>query len=1858
MKLYHLKKPNLFIIKSLFFFFISVFIFSGCSKFGDISVKNKNFDDEVQLSQNLSFTFSKDFSVPDLNEWVSTEFLKITPEVKGRFKWVAPNELVFSPNASFNPATEYTVELNRKALQSISKDKNASISTEEIEFHTPYLKLEGAESYWIKSRQDGNITARIKLKFNYPVNGRELANLLKINQKDAPVAFNVTQTGINSNIAVEIKGADKFTSDNLNILLDKGLSIANFNYKTKEEISLQTALPDLKTLEILDVQHGFENNTGFIKVITNQQLNPELPQGFFKIEVENKDKKEEETNENNVQIQYDSLGNPVQVKVAANPKEDKHHSQISTKVEFTENGVIFWGDFNETDNYILTLSTKTGSALGVSLESDFVKDVYFGEMPPTISFLNKKAIYLSSKGNKNIGLNIVNVPKVNVKISKIYANNILQFMRNNRYQDYNYSSDGLEATQAKTYTYYDDDSGLLSDVIVQKTIETGNLPKTHGISAMNLSLPDQNNLKGIYLVTVNSNDEYYLNASKLVSISDIGLIVKQSADELVVFANSIKTTEAMSGVEIQMISSNNQTIQTLKTDSKGLVIFKDLKKNSGGFKVGMITANIDEDFNYLLLEDTAVETSRFEVEGLRDNNSGFQAFIYGDRDIYRPGETVHFNTIVRTQNWESVGKIPVKIRLLMPNGREFRTFLKETNEQGAVELSIPTETSIPTGTFVFEILNGNDVLLASRNISIEEFMPDRIKVDLKSDKESYRNGEQIGISATALNLFGPPASNRNYEMEFKLARKLFQPKGFGNYRFDIQDNTNFETVVRQGVTNDQGIAAEKFQIPLTYSDMGMLESKTYVTVFDETGRPVNRLKRLDIFTQPVFYGIGMPDTYVGTNVPVQIPLVALNQMGKPVNAKGKIEIIRFDYQTVIEKNTDNSLKYSSKKQTKIVYSRTVDFVNGKASISYAPPVSGEYELRIHREGARSWTAQEFYAYGWGNTENSSFEVNNEGQVTMEFNKDKYEVGDKAKVLFKTPFAGKLLVTIERNHVMEYHYLQTDKKSAELTFKIGNEHLPNVYVSATLIRPMDDSNLPLTVAHGYAPVMVENPENQLPVSIVAVEKSRSKTKQRITVRAKANTEITVAVVDEGILQLKNFKTPDPYAYFYQKKALEVDNYDLYPFLFPELSISSHSSIGGDGYDLEKRVNPLTNGRVNLVAFWSGVLKTNSKGEVDYEFDIPQFSGDLRIMAVAYKDEALGSANVNMKVADPLVISSALPRFASPNDELVVPVNITNTTKQAAAITATISTTGGLAIVGGNTQKINIAPEKEGRVNFMVKAAAVSGNGKVVVKVNGLKENFSDITELTIRPGTSLLKISNSGSVNGGQNATVSLQNDFIPSTIKSQLLISRSPMTQFIDKFEDLLGYPHGCVEQTVSKAFPQLYFSDFVKQIQKGKKPYLKSGENELNPKYNVEAAINKLESMQLPNGALSYWQGNSTESWWGTAYALHFLIEAQRADYQTNTGIVGKMIDYLNSKVSKQEMEEEYYWDAGGVAQKRQIVKRETIYSLYTLALAGKPNRSIMNYYKSNLPLLTEDEKYLLAAAFNLTGDVKSYSEILPKNLGSDRSQKATGGSFSSPIRNAALSLNTLIEVDKDNLQIPTLARLLSQAVKTERWLSTQEQAFTFLALGKLARKANASQTTAIVSANGKTIGNFTGTDLLLKNVGNQTQINVQNKGNLYYFAQMEGLSSGGKVQEIDNVLKVRRQYYDRAGQILNGNTFKQNQLVVVKITLQSSNSLPVENIVVTDMLPAGFEIENPRLTADRDFIWIKDQASPEYFDIRDDRINFFTSLKASNKAQNFYYLVRVVSKGRFNRGVLSADAMYNGEYRSYNGAGIVSVE
>jgi uncharacterized protein YfaS (alpha-2-macroglobulin family) len=469
----------------------------------------------------------------------------------------------------------------------------------------------------------------------------------------------------------------------------------------------------------------------------------------------------------------------------------------------------------------------------------------------------------------------------------------------------------------------------------------------------------------------------------------------------------------------------------------------------------------------------------------------------------------------------------------------------------------------------------------------------------------------------------------------------------------------------------------------------------------------------------------------------------------------------------------------------------------------------------------------------------------------------------------------------------------------------------------------------------------------------------------------------------------------------------------------------------------------------------------------------------------------------------------------------------------------------------------------------------------------------------------------------------------------------------------LVRYPYGCVEQTVSTAFPQLYFNDLIDITFKEKRAGIDAAQN-------VQNALNRIKLMQLYNGGLTYWPGHGYETWWGSVYAAHFAIEAQKAGFEVDQSFIDHLLKYLKMKLRKKETITYYY----NTNQKKEIAPKEVPYSLFVLTLAGERPISTMNYYKARLDQLSLDGKYMLAAAYALTGDTKKYREILPNAFEGEKSNTAFGGSFYSYIRDEAIALNVLLEVDPDNSQIGVMAKHISNYLKTRRYLNTQERAFSFLAMGKIAKIASESDIKATIKSNGKVIGTCDNNTITLTTKdlqGTNVEISTEGNGQLYYYWESEGISASGKYLEEDNYLKVRKTFYNRYGNRITKNTFKQNDLVLVEIAIQGLTNTYVENVVISDILPAGFEIENPRLTQlPPGMTWPHSRSTPQYQDIRDDRINLFVNVSARSSYDNtdyYYYIVRAVSRGTFQTGPVGADAMYNGEYHSYSGGGVIKV-
>ncbi len=1859
----------------------------ACSRSGPLGGTDRpeaNFAEVVDPEQNLTFTFPDDVVADSLvGRWADSAaagaVVKLSPAVPGQVRWTDRHTLTFSPRRPFAAATRYAA-----TVRAGGKDADYT-------FHTPLLQVEGARAYWATSPTvAGAAEARLVLRFNYPVRPQDVQQALTLTTATGKtVAFTVGGAAPSEEITLavaQLPGAEVEASPvPLVAKLRAGLKSAAGGEATKAATQTATEVPARTTLLISEMTGAYADGMGLLNVFTTQPV----------------------------------ITDDVPALVTLDPA-------VAFTVKALDNGFQLRGDFKAGAAYTVRISGRLRGVFSTTLGQDYTQTVSFGTAPAQVAFADGGRLYLGAAGARNLALTLAGVQRVSISVTKVYESNAQTFFKSGT--RYGYDDDASSASgwgseggyEDHSFQYYD--TRAVGDVLLARTVDVKSLPRDGKHRLLHLSLQDlefDKPLKGLYVVRVQDTERRWLQASQVVVVSDIGLIARQSRAGLLVFAASVQTAEPLPGVAVTAYSTTNQAVATATTGADGTVLIPATKigaglggfntnagfgndgtprryegesysddgddptqrgalaetPTTGRFELGLVTARLADDFSLLDLERSRVDVARFDVGGLQANAARYLAFCYGDRDLYRPGDTIRANTLVRDPDtWAPIKGVPLLARLVLPSGRAYQTQRLTLGPDGAAPATFVIPPSVMTGRWSLEVLTANQVLLTSRKLSVEEFLPDRLRLKVDVTKPTLRPGETQTARLTATTLFGPPAADRRYELETSLRRETFAPKGFDDYDFSLaflQQQTDafaaFGQQVLNGQTDAAGQVTQTFTVPATLADLGLLMGTAFATVFDEAGRPVNRLATFRVPTQAAFFGVKRFDSWVGTNAPLTVPVVALDVDGHPApRTPVEMLVVRRVWETVVERQYGR-FAYNSQPREQVVYRQagTTDGA-GRTTLSYTPLNSGDYEVRVRRPGAPTWVSAPFYAYGGATATANAFAVNPEGRVEISTDKPRYRVGEKAKLLLKAPFAGRLLVTVERDQVLQHFSLTAASRSASVEIPLTETSRPNVFVTVTAIRAQRPGadNLPLTVARGYQPLIVEAPDAKLPLTLTVAPQTRSRRVLPIRIQTAPHARLTVAVVDEGILQIKDFQTPDPYAYFYQRRALEVLGYDLYPFLFPERGLGPvGGAVGGDAYALAKRVNPLTSKRVRLVSLWSGVLEADGNGRVAYNARIPQFSGAVRVMACAWNGPAFGSAEQEVKVADPVVISTALPRFLSPQDTVLVPVTLTNTTNKPAPATATLALTGPLRALGGATQTTTLPPNAEARVTFRVLAPAGTGIGSATVSVAALGETFRETTEISVRPTAGLTSYAESGTVAGGQAKSFDFSAArFLPGSLTARLTVARTPLARFADDLRYLIQYPYGCLEQTVSAAFPQLYYADLARALGQI------TASTRFNPAYNVQQAIAKIEAMQQPDGALSYWPGGTETNAWASVYAAHFLTEAQKAGYAVDRAFLDRLLRNLAAQVRARPTAYEPTLDsdpidpAMGVRHGPMRARREALYALYVLALHQRADATALNYYKANLPLLAFESRHLLAAALAVSGNAPAARTVVPAAFSTAQEARARrlDGDFASPVREEALGLLALLDAAPAHASVPVLAARLSKALASAQWLSTQERAFALLALGRQARADAASTVTATLATGVAALPAFTGAPLTLSRglAGQTVRVSTAGKGPLYYTQELEGVPADGAsaVPLTDENLQVRRRYLTREGIGLPpDHVFRLGELVVVELTLRCPETVSsVPNVAITDLLPAGLEVENPRLGVQRE-LNLPEPAEPDYLDLRDDRLTYFTTATAQPKT--FRYLARAVTAGTYRAAPITAAAMYDATYRSASGGGLVRV-
>ena len=1105
----------------------------------------------------IELTFSRAVAPADLqNTWTGDPYIEFSPAIPGKFVWQDSVHLVFSPDAQLPGDARFSGTLNTALLARLSGASSYS-GDAEFQFSTERFTLKGAEFFYDRIGEGRTVGIKANLEFTYLVNPEDVARSLRVELDGKPwTEVRVVSTAAGRVIAAEFGNIQKLDrSRSIKIDFSDELSSPETGTSLVLEKPFSAEIAPLEELRILGHSFAFDGQQSAIRLSFSQEVDPTGAKEYVAIE----------------------------------PKR-------AFTLEADGRSLTVKGSFEPGTAFRLVVKKDLESALGGRLQNDYEADIVFGNVPPSFQFASASGSYLMLSGARTIELKTVNLDSLAVRVSQIFQNNLVHFLDKGRSYDYEYyeGDDGWEYRRKMRYTV-----GTFGRQLDRTMVRIARRQNQEVSTALDLSSYLQSDFKGFLLVEIANPAEQWRTTSKLVSVSNMGIIVKRSTREVMVFVVDLETNEPVPSAQVTLVSANNQVMDTRQTDGGGLATFETTGQEEKGFFLKLVTVNKAEDYNFLNLGDYQVETSRYDVGGKYDRGGNFDAFLYGDRNIYRPGESIVVAGIVRDLTGASVAAQPVRVKVFNPRGTSIAELQRTLNKEGSFEITHQTLVSSMTGEYRFDLSTGNDTYLASYQVMVEDFVPDRLKVNMRTSLETARPGERIAYTFQALNFFGPPAAGRDWEFEGTFDHNRFRSKAFSDFRFSDDGAKDYtgDPVIFNGKTDQEGNGSVEFQIPQGVTSTGVLRARGRVAVFDESGRPVYQLAQTTVFPKDYFIGILQKgDTYVSPNAPQSVELIAVDPSDRPLeNFKAHLELIRMEWHSVLRQHGgSNTLRYVSEKREIPVKSDMVRLGQKPVSYSYSVPRSGEYVLRVSKEGDTGYNQISFYSYSWATTDVTSFEVDPEARVEIVLDKKVYAPGDRARVLFQAPFDGTMLVSVERNKVYSHRYVKVTNNAAALDLDIGEDLLPNAYVSAVLFRKIKDRQIPLLAGHGFVPLLVEKKSNQIDVSITAPERIRPKTKQKVTVSAsgEANVFITLAAVDEGICQLRNYTTPDPYGYYYAKRALQTTTHDFFRDLLPESPVKRSSPGGGEDAEMAKRTNPLGVQRFKPVALWSGILSTSS------------------------------------------------------------------------------------------------------------------------------------------------------------------------------------------------------------------------------------------------------------------------------------------------------------------------------------------------------------------------------------------------------------------------------------------------------------------------------------------------------------------------------------------------------------------------------------------------------------------------------------------------------------------------------------------
>ena len=1256
--------------------------------------------------------------------------------------------------------------------------------------------------------------------------------------------------------------------------------------------------------------------------------------------------------------------------------------------------------------------------------------------------------------------------------------------------------------------------------------------------------------------------------------------------------------------------------------------------------------------------------SRFDVGG-KDIQKGLKGFIYGERGVWRPGDTLHISFMLEDREKRIPDKHPVALEIYNPRGQFYTKMISTQGTNGFYTFAVPTQADDPTGLWNAYVKVGGTAF--HKSLRIETIKPNRLKITLALPTILQASSKDVYAPLTSSWLTGATASRLKAKVEMSLSKVNTQFKNYGQYLFN-NPATDFTTVradVFNGVLDGEGRAGVNIQLPVATGAPGMLNATLTTRVFEPGGDAsiYSQTVPFSPFTSYVGINLNQPKgKYIETDKDHVFDIVTVNDQGQPVNRSNlEYKIYRISWSWWWENGEESFGTYINNSSITPVASGNLQTTGGKTSFKFRInyPDWGRYLVYVKDRESGHATGGTVYI-DWPDWRGRSNKTDPSGIKMLAFSldKDSYEIGETATAIIPAAAGGRALVSLENGStVLQQQWLEvSDQGDTKLTFKITPEMAPNVYLHISLLQPHAQTvnDLPIRM-YGIAPVFVTNRQTILQPQIKMPEVLRPETDFNVTVSEKSGKPMTytLAIVDDGLLDLTNFKTPDPWNEFYAREALGIRTWDMYDDVLGA-SGGRYSSLFSTGGDASLKPADAKANRFKPVVKFIGPFYLAKGKQQTHTLKLPMYVGSVRAMVVAGQDGAYGNAEKTAFVRTPLMLLSTLPRVLSTQEEITVPVNVFAMENQVKNVTVSLEASGaGVQITGNRQQSLTFDQPGDQLAYFTLKTGSKTGKATIHLTASGNGQQTKETIEIEVRNPNPVVTLRNSQWIEAGQEAELSYTLAGSSSANNQvQLEVSRIPSVDISRRFDFLYNYQHHCTEQLTSKALPLLFVSQF-KAVDEQEAEKIKA---------NVQEAIRQIYARQLPNGGFVYWPGNAVADEWITSYTGMFLTLAQEKGYAVHPNVLNKWKRFQRAAAQNWRMPQE--------ASNWQIWQSELqqAFRLYTLALAGAPEYGAMNRMKEQ-PGLSIQAKWRLAAAYALTGKMKPAGELVYNAETTVIPYSSMNLIYGSSDRDEAMILETLILMkrDRDALQ---QAKKVSQNLAQENWFSTQSTAFALMAMGRLAEQLsgtldftwnwNGKQQPAVKSAKA----------VFEKEIATSPKsgtVSVKNKGkgalSVDLITRTQLLND--TLPAIADNIRLDVKYTDMAGSPISVEDIRQGTDFMSAVTLSNiSGTSDYSNLALTHIIPSGWEIYNERMIVPEVSSSSTNEANvPEssagkytYKDIRDDRVLTYFDLRRG-ESKTFTVRLQATYAGNFILPAIQCEAMYDAAVQARTKAGRTTV-